>query len=1338
MTQRQQHVVVPHAVMDKLNAVKGRTLKVRISTALVAAVVVLMAAMALAMLVDWLATLYDSQWRIALTYSALTAAGVTFCIWGMTAWRQSRQIRRAASDVDRGIPQLEQRWSTIAQLSTSPHAKNVHPAMYRKVAQEASSWSPRVDPEKVVSLEGLIHVLWGLTAITAVLGVAAVLDAHRTSVLLRRFWAPTSSISATEFVEVPGNVVVARGEPLKITAQMEGTLVRHATLTLEPDGSDSQLVTLLPKGDEAKHLSHRIRSINVPLRYRLQAGDGQTPWYSVEVADRPQLGEVQLTVVPPAYTRQESNQLHKFPRKISTLKGSLLQLAIHPKDSVENVELQFGGDRSELLTVDEQGWYRWETTLEESFAMSPVLTESHGLTNSRPPTCKVVCREDAPPVVKILKPNDQLAVLPDDTIPITFSAKDDIGLGSAELLVFDERLAMDGDPLPLATLPIPLGEQQGKTEIRGTVDLDLSQFDLDDGSQLSFAIRVSEDRGAAKNVEAASQTENMPDGSSTENKASATENLESVTEAQTPSAPRNAANSSARDAQETKLAQSDRPSADPSASTEKLAQESVPNSSEVASTMPRSSRSGENEINTSADPGSNSSSQIKTGYLEFPQAQSTTSQRMRLTVDESVLNFIGQQRLQLEIEIAPDLERIDIALGKAQQLSRSVLDEIEKNPKWLDKYYRDMNNAEAQVASALNVVDKLHYRTRDTLYSFIGLQLLDISQAHIYPARKDFWKALQTEDESRIEAIRTGWQQTVRARELLERLTGQFERARRDYALAETIDAIKKMYQIYVENSLALMREEGDSSPYSRKMVEFDLDEEYLARLKEVLEMRNKMRAELARLLADDPRLLRRFLDAERNRTRVLRFELADLAEQHRIVNRKSKSWDVVEEAHRTELAAILLQRHVNGIESIAIEAADLHDRFEIWLPLNRNTQDAELLTTDKLLQQIAVATQEVSASAGKFAGQQTGTPPPTAQDAASSDEETPEPSETDTTQGMEALDVIVADAERLYDQFNRLEVVLNQIGARDEQIEIAGFATNRLLETRRLVEKTSAWIRQLKYHQSGEYHRAAEIEQHQLVLATDRLAGKFADLEQQLSVTLRIQDGTLPLPIAEKARSLLATLDEQAVPNQLAAVYGLRRNKLPSAISRQEAALEALQLAEKEYDAMIELVIIELDKFPVQDPIASLLDDPTLDELLAALEQELSISDILGIPNRPSNLQIVDDWMRDGMGSGSIGNYQNQVLMNKFREQQLRRQRAIEKAFRKALARAMKESETQLVVKPSTPARAIVDWNRLVSRLGDDLQQGRNTAPPERYRRAIEQYFRQISGASDEKANSK
>ena len=127
------------------------------------------------------------------------------------------------------------------------------------------------------------------------------------------------------------------------------------------------------------------------------------------------------------------------------------------------------------------------------------------------------------------------------------------------------------------------------------------------------------------------------------------------------------------------------------------------------------------------------------------------------------------------------------------------------------------------------------------------------------------------------------------------------------------------MYRIYLEDSLALLRPDGEGSRYNRKMVEFDLDEEYLKRLEEVNQMRNDMRKELARILADDPRLLRRFLDAERNRSKVLRNELDRLMERQGELNRETRAWTMAEKDQRPQLAQILLGRHIESTQDLSI-----------------------------------------------------------------------------------------------------------------------------------------------------------------------------------------------------------------------------------------------------------------------------------------------------------------------------------------------------------------------------------------------------------------------------------
>ncbi|HEX2477354.1 MAG TPA: Ig-like domain-containing protein, partial [Lacipirellulaceae bacterium] len=1122
-------------------------------------------------------------------------------------------------------------------------------------------------------------------------------------------------------------------------------------------------------------------------------------------------------------------------------------------------------------------------TLAESFALTPVLTEAHGLTNRRPPKCQFTVYVDRPPTVKVLTPDDKVAVRPDDTIQITFSASDDVGIESAELLVYDEAAGGE-EQAPLASIPIPLGEHAGARSVQESVALDLNQFMVEDGMELSYEIRVREDRGASQaqataaadtpasqsgasqssasqpsasqpsaNQTARSQLESAPSSSrpqvaSNENQpqqspAAAmptdTENTRSGSKASRTTADGTKPNAGPGDQKSGSPRAEDlaanlqaspvasppsskpqprdsaprpnaaREAAKPSEDAEKLASDETQTKQEIprdASAAPNKETDGEQSPRTATTgrqalsanrpepsqparsqnsqasaPGSNNNpatntansqqanntqqqrnnsaqapnaaqqsnagqqsqqrSQAASGGEQQPSspgdrppgdsmprrsldiAQSASSQRMRLSVDEWAGSFEGQQRAKLEMAISPELEALDKALEKGQKTARGVLDELEADATWRGTHDRDVTSAERSTVEAQERVSKLQERTKDTPYAFIGLQVTDISLAHIGPARSGFWKALESEGEDRVTSVRDAWQHLGRARQLVAELRGQYERTRREFQLAESVEKVKKMYQVYIENSQALLQmQDSDPTRFARKMAQFELDDEYLKRLKEVLEMRRDLQAELARILAEDPRLLRRFMDSLRYRSNNLREELAGIVTEQADLNREVRAWALVDDADRPKIAKILLLKQVQDASKIATAAGELQSRYQTWLPLDRESKDEDLAAATKTIQEMATAAGELNAAAQKFvADAQRATVKDTAPKAEESTAETEAAPANNESQ--QALDAMLGEAESLYERLNKLEVALRQLSAREEGAEAALFAANRLVDTRRLVADTSAWVRQIRAHKAGNYTGAAEVDQYRLAMKTDQLAGKLGTLEQSLAALLLREDGKLPAPIAEKAREFLATLDKQVSPNQLASVYALHSNQLPRATQRQKAAGEALTKAEHAYDELMRLAIEELDKLPVQDPVADLLDDPTLDELLAQLEQELPIEELLGIPNRPSNLRIIGDWLRPGSG---MGGGSGQMVMNQMRQDQERARQQLNRAYQRALARALKEATPQRVA-VQQPVK-LSDWNRLVSKLGDDLRQGRDKAPPEQYRRAIEQYFTQIS----------
>jgi len=1517
---------VPGAIAHKLKLVRSRKLWIHVLNAVLLALAVLLAAMAVSMLIDYLATLYDSSWRYVLTNAALSAAALTCLGWLLVVWRTGLPWSRVAGDVDREFPELEERWTTMTRLEPAAVAdpKVVHPAMFRRVAAEAVRWEPHVEPDQIVSLSPVVRTMLGITAITLVLAVAVVLDARQTFVLLRRFWSPGSLISATELVNVPGNTVVGRGEPLTLTAALAGRPVERATLFLQTPEEERKLA-LVAHGSNPVEFKHNVRSVDEPFNYRFRAGDGQTEWYEVSVADRPEIAELTMTVTPPAYTRREAKWFDRLPRHVTAIAKSELELALKPSIPVEHVELLAGDKPLVELAADADGWFRWRTTIEKNVAFAPRLTESHGLTNRQSPRCEITVQADRPPAVKILTPDDQIAVRPDDTINIAFAAQDDVGIGSAELLVYGNE-QQDGEPVPLKTLPIPLDEQAGQRTVEGTVSLDMSQFDVHDGVELSYQVRVREDRGQESATVAASPAPaNQPqaafspaeDAKSSSSESSASQTSESLASNQntspsdsvsasesaarestrnstatsesqsrpSPSASRSALsesqpssgeptadaakpgaasdsaskpdsnsvasasdssksngakstdsppNASAPNAEQiagankspqsspqndaTPSADASQPNANANANAQSTASEkprsaetdrrslmtatpesgdstsqdndgsaqamagnqqqpggqpqngsqqnnSQPNSgqpnasnlqSQVANNQPSSANSGNQQSPNnpssqssqsnsssqqsqskpsassmaSSQPNSQSSSSDQPPGDDMQRrsldvAQQSSSQRMRLKVDKWAGSFAGQQRAKTEMAIAPRLAELDAALAKAERTAGGMLDNVAAEGKWRPAHEREVSSAEKSTVRGQELIAELEKHSQGTPYAFVGLQVVDIGAAHIDPARDGFWTALESDGDARTGLVRDSRQHLVRARQLLSELRGQYEKSQRDFQLAEAVERVKKMYQLYVENSMALLStSEDDPQRFRRKLHEFDLDDEYLKRLEEVMKMREDLRAELAKILADDPRLVRRMMDSVRNRTNNLREDLSELVRDQREFSREVRAWRETTDADRPRIAQLLLLRQLRKSGGVAKASGELQDRYQAWLPLDRQAKDNDLSKTTQTIQQLATAAADLQSHAEQFIAETER--PKLATPAASPENSEAAPAAASPAPAAPNVGALVAQGQRVYELATQAELALQQLSVRSNDFEIAGFAANRLSDTRDLIADSSAWVRQVKAHQAGKYARAAEVEQYRLAMKTEELAGKLGGIEQGLANAMQREGGTLPKPIADKAREFLSTLDKEATPNQLASVYALHVDDFPKATDRQTLAQSALEKSARLYDDMVKMAITEMDKLRVQDPVANLLDDPTLDELLARLEQEQSIRDVLGIPPRPTNLRIVDDWLM-GAGNLALAARSQQWMRQMMQRDNQRSQWQLDQAYRRAIARALKEGKPkQRLARPK--AVKLSDWNKLVSELGDDVGQGRDKAPPEQYRRAIEQYFTQIS----------
>lgn len=556
MSQLTHDYSFPSVMREKLQAVRWRQAGLSAIRAIAMSCSVLILLMIAAMSLDWIVTLFDARVRIALT--GLTLVGSLFVLLrtGVRPVTEAFGWSRAAGKVDERIPQMEERWKTVASFAQSQQqpANTVARAMLQQVTSEAVAMSTLVRPRDVAKSATIRQPLMLLTGASVALVVFLLSNYVQTSILLLRFWSPTANISATQLQSLTGDIIVPRGQSVEIKVGVKGLQPNSATMSIS--GEQSSLLKediLLESSVEKPTTLSATVDVDESFRYRVQAGDGRTEWHTVTAIDFPALSEIRMTVTPPKYVDEPVAEKTLIPGRIRAVQGSQLELAMRPEQELKSLTLLLtipansvwlAADDSSLNAVnssesgsatpdttrdatspetvkdleDEQlpqvqkrvilkkggdGWYHFETQLIDDFALSPILMSPHGLSNENPRTCQIEVIEDKAPTARIIGPESEASAAADESVEIRFEAHDDHGVMSAELVVYDADVKEGEEPRVLAVKQIPLGDQELRKHVMGKTELNLKELNLEEGQNISYAIRVTDNRSLEMEPDAA-------------------------------------------------------------------------------------------------------------------------------------------------------------------------------------------------------------------------------------------------------------------------------------------------------------------------------------------------------------------------------------------------------------------------------------------------------------------------------------------------------------------------------------------------------------------------------------------------------------------------------------------------------------------------------------------------------------------------------------------------------------------------------------------------------------------------------------------------------------------
>jgi hypothetical protein len=207
----------------------------------------------------------------------------------------------------------------------------------------------------------------------------------------------------------PAGGAVPANELTAVTVETLGWPANSATLQWQTDdgGRGAVAMNRLDDGDAksvtgepASRLAANLPVGEIPIGYRILAGDGVTAWHRLVPRPRPEVVGFEITVTPPEYSRLPSESFVAEDGELRVLRGSLVNVQARFDMPVVDAALRMIGDD---LRVDMNGggdtWSASHEITQDDRYQVLATSEETGFDNPLSPQYAIIADPDRPPVV---------------------------------------------------------------------------------------------------------------------------------------------------------------------------------------------------------------------------------------------------------------------------------------------------------------------------------------------------------------------------------------------------------------------------------------------------------------------------------------------------------------------------------------------------------------------------------------------------------------------------------------------------------------------------------------------------------------------------------------------------------------------------------------------------------------------------------------------------------------------------------------------------------------------------------------------------------------------------
>ena len=423
--------------------------------------------------------------RIA-TYLVLVALGWVFFVRPLARRVSDQQVALYLEEHERSLQELLVSAVDVGGPTHPIERSGESAELLRQVIDSAVDRCARGDLGRELERQSLrrsVAVMAGIAVVTAIiLGAGpAFLRRGAFAVLV-----PLGGVEAASpyRIEVrPGNVTIARGSDVSITARVNGFTATQADLfTRATAAADFERAPLVARPDGSAY-DGMLFAVREDTEYFVQSAGVRSAIFTIQAAELPFVDRIDLEFVFPAYTGLAPRQAENAG-DIAALRGTTVRLRVHSTVPTKAGRIVVDENTRLPLTVNQDGTLSGSLEVKADGLYRIELANAAGSLITASPQYTIDVLPDEAPTVSFAKPGRDLRATSIDEVFVEASADDDFGIGQLGLVY-----SVNGGPEK--TVPLAGGGKALK-ELTAGHTFFLEELGLKPGDVVSYYARATD------------------------------------------------------------------------------------------------------------------------------------------------------------------------------------------------------------------------------------------------------------------------------------------------------------------------------------------------------------------------------------------------------------------------------------------------------------------------------------------------------------------------------------------------------------------------------------------------------------------------------------------------------------------------------------------------------------------------------------------------------------------------------------------------------------------------------------------------------------------------------